>query len=67
MAEAKRCDLCKSFFLVEDELGSLLLREFDKDADEFKAIDLCPECESSLADWKLERRLKGMKGAATVG
>lgn len=59
MADAKRCDLCKRFFLVEDELGALLLKEFDKDTEEFEAIDLCPECESSLADWKLERRLKG--------
>lgn len=59
MAAAKQCDLCKTFFLESEEIGSLLLKEFDKNSEEFEAIDLCPECESSLASWKLSRKLRG--------
>lgn len=59
MAAAKCCDLCKTFFLESEEIGSLLLKEFDRDIEEFEAIDLCPECESSLSAWALSRKLKG--------
>lgn len=59
MAAAKQCDLCKTFFLESEEIGDLSLREFDKDVEKFEAIDLCPECESSLSAWALSRKLKG--------